>query len=548
MDEPFSGLDPVNSSILRAAFFEMRARGKTLVFSTHQMETVEALCEAIVIVDRGRVVVGGPIRDVKRASGRQVVRIALDGDGRAERHDLVGWLDGFPGVRLTRPGADYVELTVPREIDPQAILRAVLERGERVARFEIADPSLEEIFIERVGIRPGDDEDLAPHSDDGLGRAGGHAVSAPERSSRTGPGLRRNAWLIARREYVDRVRTRTFVAATAVLAVVAVGLALAPIGLRYLDRGTVARIGVVAETEPALAGTVIQILDEQLNRVPQGADPAAWERPYRFETVADAAAGRAAVDARRPGRPRDDPATLRRRARVPVPHLGLAGRPDGGRAPVRDVRGGRPRVVRARAEGRPRPVRDADLRGRPDEDGVERGHHPRPADRRQPVGPGHGPHRPHLRDPDRLRDVGGDERRRREEHAGDGAPDQRGDAARAPRREGGRGRRCGPDPVRRDRRPGGARRPVPGPDRQRRPRAGAARRGGAARGADPADPRSVPAVLPARLRPVRAAVRRGRLARQPPGGRPAAGPAAEPGVDGQLHRGGRRDRRRSARP
>ena len=123
MDEPFSGLDPVNSSILRAAFFEMRARGKTLVFSTHQMETVEALCEAIVIVDRGRVVVGGPIRDVKRASGRQVVRIALEGDGRAERHDLLGWLDGFPGVRLTRPGADYVELTVPREIDPQAILR-----------------------------------------------------------------------------------------------------------------------------------------------------------------------------------------------------------------------------------------------------------------------------------------------------------------------------------------------------------------------------------------------------------------------------------------
>ncbi len=162
MDEPFSGLDPVNSSILRAAFLEMRARGKTLIFSTHQMETVEALCESIVIVDRGRVVVGGALRDVKRASGRQVVRMALDGDGRADGPLRLAWLDAFPGVRLTRPGADYVELTVPREVDPQAILHAAIERGERVARFEIADPSLEEIFIERVGVRPGDAEDLAP--------------------------------------------------------------------------------------------------------------------------------------------------------------------------------------------------------------------------------------------------------------------------------------------------------------------------------------------------------------------------------------------------
>jgi len=108
--------------------------------------------------------------------------------------------------------------------------------------------------------------------------------------------LRRNASLIARREYLDRVRTRTFLAATLVLAAVAVGLALAPIGLRYLDRGTVVRIGVVAESEPALVGPTIAILDGSLNRVPSGADPATWERPYRFEPVASAAAGRAAVD------------------------------------------------------------------------------------------------------------------------------------------------------------------------------------------------------------------------------------------------------------
>jgi ABC-2 type transport system permease protein len=108
--------------------------------------------------------------------------------------------------------------------------------------------------------------------------------------------LRHNAGLIARREYRDRVRTRTFVAATAILAVVAVGLALAPIGLRYLDRGTIARIGVVAESEPALVASTIENLDAQLNRLPEGADPAAWERPYRFEPVASEAAGLVAVD------------------------------------------------------------------------------------------------------------------------------------------------------------------------------------------------------------------------------------------------------------
>jgi ABC-2 type transport system ATP-binding protein len=64
MDEPFTGLDPVNVALLREAFLELRDEGRTLIFSTHQMETVEAMCESIAIVDRGRVVVGGPLRDV----------------------------------------------------------------------------------------------------------------------------------------------------------------------------------------------------------------------------------------------------------------------------------------------------------------------------------------------------------------------------------------------------------------------------------------------------------------------------------------------------
>jgi ABC-2 type transport system ATP-binding protein len=153
MDEPFSGLDPVNVQLLKEAFLEMRDRGKTLIFSTHQMETVEELCESIAIIDRGRVVVHGTVRDVKRAMGRQVVRLATDGDGHRGE-----WLGQLPGVTVVGERQDFVELQVPAGSDPEAILRAALDRGERVTRFEIADPSLEEVFIEHVG-RPAADAD-----------------------------------------------------------------------------------------------------------------------------------------------------------------------------------------------------------------------------------------------------------------------------------------------------------------------------------------------------------------------------------------------------
>ena len=157
MDEPFSGLDPLNVRLLKEAFLAMRERGKTLVFSTHQMETVEELCEAIAILDRGRVVVHGAVRDVKRAMGRSVVRLAIDDDG-----EFVAGLErmgSLPGLTLGARRADYVELHLPASLDPHTILRIALDRGEHVRRFEIAEPSLEEIFIEHVGRRASDDDE-----------------------------------------------------------------------------------------------------------------------------------------------------------------------------------------------------------------------------------------------------------------------------------------------------------------------------------------------------------------------------------------------------
>jgi ABC-2 type transport system ATP-binding protein len=153
MDEPFSGLDPVNVQLLKEAFLEMRDRGKTLIFSTHQMETVEELCEAIAIIDQGKVVVSGPVREVRRAMGRQVVRLATDGDGKG-----MEWLSAIPGLAVTAERADFLELTVPTGTDPELILRSAMDRGERVTRFEIGEPSLEEVFIEHVGRRADEEE------------------------------------------------------------------------------------------------------------------------------------------------------------------------------------------------------------------------------------------------------------------------------------------------------------------------------------------------------------------------------------------------------
>jgi len=156
MDEPFTGLDPVNVALLKEAFLEMKDRGKTLVFSTHQMETVEELCESIAILDRGIVVVAGSVRDVRRSTGRQMVRLAVEGDLE------LTWLATLDGVRITRHGQDYTEAEVAPGHDPGSVLRSALSRGCKIRHFEMADPSLEQIFIEHVGQIDTTERTLAP--------------------------------------------------------------------------------------------------------------------------------------------------------------------------------------------------------------------------------------------------------------------------------------------------------------------------------------------------------------------------------------------------
>jgi ABC-2 type transport system ATP-binding protein len=163
MDEPFTGLDPVNVGLLREAFLELRDAGRTIVFSTHQMETAEALCDAIAIIDRGRVVVGGPLADVRRAAGVSRVRIAVDGSTG------LGWLSARPGAVVVRRGVEGAEVTIPSD-EPSALLAAAVAAGAAVTHFEVAEPSLEELFVRHVGRSGSVSEPRtpAPVVDDGL--------------------------------------------------------------------------------------------------------------------------------------------------------------------------------------------------------------------------------------------------------------------------------------------------------------------------------------------------------------------------------------------
>jgi ABC-2 type transport system ATP-binding protein len=127
-----------------------------LIFSTHQMEAAEALCESVAIVDHGRLVAGGRVRDLKRASGRRTLRLAVDGELAAD------WLADLPGVVGLRPDHGGFALELLPGADSAAILAAVLARVPSVHRFEVVEPTLEALFIEHVGRPSDEDSKLVP--------------------------------------------------------------------------------------------------------------------------------------------------------------------------------------------------------------------------------------------------------------------------------------------------------------------------------------------------------------------------------------------------
>ena len=142
LDEPFSGLDPANAVVLKDVLLELKKAGKTILFSTHRMDTVERLCDAICLVNRGKSVLEGELRSVKSRYGKNNVQMEYEGDG--------AFLQSSELVQSFNNYGNYVELKLRPGADPQALLQSAMSRV-RLNKFELVEPSLEEIFIHVVG-------------------------------------------------------------------------------------------------------------------------------------------------------------------------------------------------------------------------------------------------------------------------------------------------------------------------------------------------------------------------------------------------------------
>jgi ABC-2 type transport system ATP-binding protein len=143
MDEPFSGLDPVNGALLQDTLMELRAAGKAILFSTHRMDQVEKMCDEISLIHQGKVVLEGSMRGVKSAYPRNRVDVVYEGDSSFLQNAVVEEFKEYGGIASVK-----LRGTHP---DAQPLLADAVARGTRITRFEVKEPTLEEIFIERVG-------------------------------------------------------------------------------------------------------------------------------------------------------------------------------------------------------------------------------------------------------------------------------------------------------------------------------------------------------------------------------------------------------------
>lgn len=140
LDEPFSGLDPVNRDVMRDTILDMKREGRTVIFSTHVMEQAEQLCDAVMMIHKGRLQFDGPLSRIKQ--GKELgIQLDYDGDGGALRQ--------LPGLERINDSGKSAEIFLQRGADPQAALRWIVERVA-VRRFDQREPSLHEIFVRTV--------------------------------------------------------------------------------------------------------------------------------------------------------------------------------------------------------------------------------------------------------------------------------------------------------------------------------------------------------------------------------------------------------------
>jgi ABC-2 type transport system ATP-binding protein len=142
LDEPFAGLDPVNAVAIKDVMLELREQGTTIILSTHRMEQVEMMCDSICLIHKGRAVLQGELQAIKKSYGKNTLRIEFSGDG--------DFLNRSPLIHKVNHYGAMVEAKLRPGADPQEVLRAALESGTRVTHFELIEPPLNDIFIEKV--------------------------------------------------------------------------------------------------------------------------------------------------------------------------------------------------------------------------------------------------------------------------------------------------------------------------------------------------------------------------------------------------------------
>lgn len=141
-DEPFSGLDPINSETLKEIIIELRDKGKTILFSTHRMEQVEQMCDDICLFNQGEAVLTGKLREIKSSFGENTINLEFEGDS--------SFLDTLDNVRINNRSTNFAEIRVLDGQNMQDILKLAMDHAE-IHKFERIEPSLTEIFISTVG-------------------------------------------------------------------------------------------------------------------------------------------------------------------------------------------------------------------------------------------------------------------------------------------------------------------------------------------------------------------------------------------------------------
>ncbi len=148
LDEPFSGLDPINAQALKDTVVELKRRGRTVIFSTHLMDNAERLCDSVCIIARGEKVLDGSVAGVKAEHGGRNIALAL---GASRDGAVAAVLGDRTLISRIDDSNRFLELELAPGADPQLLLRRLLESGATIERFELVTPSLHQIFLEKVG-------------------------------------------------------------------------------------------------------------------------------------------------------------------------------------------------------------------------------------------------------------------------------------------------------------------------------------------------------------------------------------------------------------